>query len=430
MQTAVQHRDQERAHLRLELTIALGLCVLAACPSPPSLAQSKPADRGPVEALQDKLQSGQAQLQQRAGPWGYLPSLLKALDIPIDSQVLVFSKTSLQFDQIGPATPRAIYFNDDTAVGGVQNGRVNEILTSGADGQVAFYTLDTAPSPHPAIKREGFRCMACHATLNKWAAGAIVANVLPQDDGTPIFQTVGQLFELTDSSTPFERRWGGWYVTGRHGAIQHSGNMRLPPDGLVERNPAAGLNVTDLSSLFDVRPYLAPTSDIVALMTLEHQVGAMNRIWILEAQARALNSSGSTQSTEADVNRSIEDLVAYLVGANEAPMASPVTGVSSFSRTFPQRGPFDARGRSLRDFDLKTRLFRYPLSYVIYGRAFNSLDPALRERIYKRLFEVLSGADHSPTFARLTPEGKRAALDILIQTKPDLPDYYRQPGVG
>jgi hypothetical protein len=378
-----------------------------------------------VEVLQDKLQSGQTQLQQGSLTWGYLPGLLKALDIPVDSQVLVFSKTSLQFDQIGPATPRAIYFNDDTAVGGVQGGRVNEILTSGADGQIAFYTLDTAPSAHPAIKREGFRCMACHATLNKWAAGGIVANVLPQDDGTPIFETVGQLFELTDSSTPFERRWGGWYVTGRSGAIQHNGNNRLPPDGLVERNPAAGLNVTDLSSRFDVRPYLTPTSDIVALMTLEHQIGVVDRIWVLQAQARALHGSGAVQSTEADVNRSIEDLVAYLVGAHEAPLASPVTGVSSFTRTFPQRGPFDAHGRSLRDFDLQTRLFRYPLSYMIYSRAFNSLDPAVRQRVYKRLFEVLSGADRSAAFARLTPESKRAALEILTETKPDLPDYYR-----
>ena len=415
--------------MRREFKIALGLCILAACPSPPSLAQSQPADPGPVEALQERLQSGQTQLQQGSGTWGYLPGLLKALDVPVDSQVLVFSKTSLQFDQISPATPRAIYFNDDTAVGGVQGGRVNEILTSGADGQVAFYTLDTAPSPHPAIKREGFRCMACHATLNKWAAGAIVANVLPQDDGSPLFQTVGQLFAVTDSATPFEQRWGGWYVTGRHGAIQHNGNMRIPPDGLVEPNPTAGLNVTDLSSRFDVRPYLAPTSDIVALMTLEHQIGAMDRIWILQAQARALTSAGPQPSTEADVDRSIEDLVVYLVSAREAPMASPVQGVSSFTRTFPQRGPWDARGRSLRDFELHTRLFRYPLSYVIYGRAFNSLEPAIRERIYKRLFEVLSGADKSPTFARLSPEGKRAALEILTDTKPDLPDYYRRAEV-
>lgn len=413
-------------HFRLELAIIFSLGALVAGPSPSSHAQPQSADRNPVEALQEKLQSGQAQLQQGSGPWGYLPSLLKALDIPIDSQVLVFSKTSLQFDQINPATPRAIYFNDDTAVGGVQGGQLSEIQTSGADGQLAFYSLDTTPSPQPTIKREGLRCVSCHGTLNKWTAGAIIANVLPRDDGTPIFLTVGQLLGVTDSSTPFERRWGGWYVTGRHGALQHNGNMRLPPDGQVEHNPNAGLNVTDLSSRFDVRPYLTPTSDIVALMTLEHQVGAMNRIWTLEAQARALSGSGPQESTEGDVNRSIEDLVAYLVGAHEAPLPSPVSGVSSFTRTFPQRGPWDARGRSLRDFDLQTRLFRYPLSYVIYSRAFNSIEPALRGRIYKRLFEVLSSADQSTDFAGLTPEGKRAALEILTDTKPDLPHYYRE----
>lgn len=415
--------------MRLGPLIAVTLAALAISLGPAPRAQSPPVERDAVQALQDRLQSGQARLEQPLGPWGYLPALLKALNIPTDSQVLVFSKTSLQVDQIGPRTPRAIYFNDDVAVGGVQGGRLSEILTTGPNGLAAFYSLAAAPSDHPTIEHEGELCYSCHATVNTWAAGGIVANVIPQDDGAPLFITADRLFDITDSTTPFDQRWGGWYVSGEHGAMRHNGNVRLAPDSLGELDPKAGLNITDLSLLFDIKPYLEPSSDIVALMTLEHQIGAMDRIWKLQAQARALDGSGPQTSTPAQVDASIEDLVEYLVGAHEAPLPSPVKGVSSFTQTFPQRGPWDAKGRSLRDFDLKTRLFRYPLSYTIYGRAFNSLAPELRERVYKRLFEVLSGADSSPAFARLAPEERRGALEILVATKPDLPAYYRA-GVG
>ena len=410
--------------------IAVCLAALAASLGPASRAQPQPGAGDVVQALNDKVQSGQVRLEAGPGPWGYLPALLKALNIPVDSQVLVFSKTSLQVEQIGPKTPRAIYFNDDVAVGGVQGGRLSEILTTGPNGLAIFYSLPTAPSEHPTIEHEGELCYSCHATVNTWAAGGIVANVIPQDDGAPLFITADRLFDVTDSTTPFDQRWGGWYVAGEHGAMRHNGNVRLAPDGLGDLDPKAGLNVTDLSPLVDVKPYLGPTSDIVALMTLEHQIGAMDRIWKLQAQARALDGSGPQTSTPAQVDASIEDLVEYLVGAHEAPLPSPVKGVSSFTKTFPKRGPWDAKGRGLRDFDLKTRLFRYPLSYTIYGRAFDSLEPQLRERIYKRLFDVLSGADTSPTFARLTPEDRKAALEILIATKPGLPAYFHAPGAG
>jgi hypothetical protein len=154
-------------------------------------------------------------------------------------------------------------------------------------------------------------------------------------------------------------------------------------------------------------------------MTLEHQLGATNRIWKLQAQQHYPLADGVKPATAADIDESIEDLVAYLVGAREAPLSSAVTGVSGFTKTFEARGPRDGRGRGLRDFDLRTRLFRYPLSYTIYSRAFDRLSPALRQRIYARLVEVLSGADKSALYAGLPLEGRRAALEILNATKPD-----------
>lgn len=397
----------------------VGFVALLTLFAPVTRAQPEAACPDPVQCLRQQLQSGEAQLGRADAVWGYLPSLLKALDVPAESQVLVFSKTSLQVDEIGPKTPRAIYFNDDTVVAGVQGGRITEILTSGADGQIAFYSVEAAPTARPQIDPESSTCMGCHGSVNRWAGGMIVANFTILDDGAPLIMRVDRLFDITDSTTPFDQRWGGWYVTGKHGALRHNGNVRLPPGSLEGPDTTDGLNVTDLSSRFDVTPYLAPTSDIVALMTLEHQLGATNRIWKLQAQQHYPLADGVKPATAADIDESIEDLVAYLVGAHEAPLSSAVTGVSGFTKTFETRGPRDGRGRSLRDFDLRTRLFRYPLSYTIYSRAFDRLSPALRQRIYARLVEVLSGADKSELYAGLPLEGRRAALEILNATKPD-----------
>ncbi len=100
-------------------------------------------------------------------------------------------------------------------------------------------------------------------------------------------------------------------------------------------------------------------------------------------------------------------------------------GASTFTETFPKRGPRDKQGRSLRDFDLKTRLFRYPLSYMIYSPAFDGLPEKVRDRVYQRLYEILTGQDNAKTFANLTPETRRAILEIVTATKRGLPDYWR-----
>ena len=66
-------------------------------------------------------------------------------------------------------------------------------------------------------------------------------------------------------------------------------------------------------------------------------------------------------------------MVGYMLFVDEAPMNGPIKGVSTFTKTFPARGPADKQGRSLRDFDLQKRLFKYPLSYMIYTKAFDSM---------------------------------------------------------
>jgi hypothetical protein len=404
--------------------IASGLLAAAV-----SRAQPAAPARNAIENLQHRLDSGELRLQHDERSGGYLPAVLKALQVPVDSQVLVFSKTSLQFMRISPKAPRAIYFNDDTAVGSVQGGGLIEIMTTGVDGKVAFYTLDAAPSVRPEVHREGAACVACHAAADPWAPGLLVANVLPYADGTPVSIEAARMFDLTDATTPFERRWGGWYVTGEHGAMHHNGNVQITQDTGGGLPQTQGLNVTDLSSRFDVGRYLAPTSDIVALMTLEHQIGVINRIWRLEAQLRALDGEGSRKPTAADVDESVDALVATLLGVGEAPLPSPVKGAAGFTQSFAARGPRDSRGRSLRDFDLQSRLFRYPVSYMVYSRAFDGLRPAVRDRVYRRMFDVLSGADGSEQFAMLLPQQRQAALEILRETKPALPTYWRSQHV-
>ncbi len=369
-----------------------------------------------VEQLADRMDRGEVNLEYKA-PWGYLPSLLKELDINIDSQVLVFSRTSLQQDKIGPKTPRAIFFNDTVQVGSVQNGKVFEIVVADAEQGAVFYTLDVNKTVQPKLDRDPQLCLACHSNYN--VAHAFVATVYPGVDGSPAFLG-GDLFKVTDHRTPFEERWGGWYVTGTHGNMKHLGNaVARNPYRPIELETKNTQNLTSLTSKFDVTKYLTPTSDLIALMTLEHQTRAVYYMTALSAQYRSstdMELSPGKRPNDAKLDAAVENLVSYLTFSDEAKLTSPIKGVSTFTQTFPKRGPKDSKGRSLRDFDLKTRIFKYPLSYMIYTDIFDTMHPRAKDRVLRRLYEVLSGPG----------EEKRAALDIVRETKPNLPDYWRQ----
>ena len=202
----------------------------------------------------------------------------------------------------------------------------------------------------------------------------------------------------------------------------------------------AGANVTDLSGKFDVSAYLASSSDLVALMVLEHQVKLHNLITLASYQARiavhyaqAINKAlGEPENTMSETTARrfqgpAEDLVKYMLFVAEAPLGEPVQGTTSFAKEFSARGPRDRQGRSFRDFDLKTRLFRYPCSYLIYSKAFDALPAPVKEYVYRRTWEVLTGKDQSEAYACRTPQERRAILEILRATKPGLPDYWRAP---
>ena len=379
-----------------------------------------------VAKVEAQLEGGRAKLDYAPNGRGYLPAVLKRLDINIDSQVLVFSRTSIQNQRISPGTPRAIYFNDDTAVGYVQNGEVLELSAIDPKQGAVFYSLDTEKSDRPEFARRD-DCLRCHqGAPTMGIPGILVSSVHPAGAGGG--EGHGSAF-VTDGRTAFAERWGGWYVTGTHGSAVHLGNNPQLADPLM---PGGALkegtqNVTSLAGFFDTSRYLAPTSDIVALMTLEHQTRMTNLMTRIGWDARIALREGKgvlDAPTRDRINGEIEEMVGYMLFADEEPLKQPVAGVSTFTKSFATRGPRDAKGRSLRDFDLQKRLFRYPLSYLVYSAAFDGMPEMVRSRVYERLYDVLTGKDKSQTFAGISPEDREAVLEIVRGTKPKLPDYW------
>src|ERR1035438_6377034 len=393
-------------------------------PDPPPIQYGDIPVDDPVARLAKQIESGNAKLEYASGGLGYLPSLLKNLNINVDSQVLVFSKTSFQLPKISPQAPRALFFNDNVAVGSVQGGDVLELAALDPRQGVTFYTLDVKRPGKPTSDRRS-DCLQCHqGTTTLGIPGIMITSVYPSGDGTPAFRGAAL---ATDHRSPFGDRWGGWYVTGIMGSERHMGNA-VAHDSAQPRNldRTGAQNLLSLGRRFDATNYLAKTSDIVALMTLEHQTRMTNLMIRSAWDARVAMLKGALDSEASQrIDGDVEAMVAYMLFTDETKIYDPIQGVSSFTVTFPQRGPRDRQGRSLRDFDLQTRMFKYPLSYMIYSETFDSMPDVVRERVYRRLYDVLTGKDTSKTFARLSEDDRLAIFEILLVTKAGLPAYWK-----
>jgi hypothetical protein len=370
----------------------------------------------PIAALQQRLDAGQERLVYEPGH-GYLRSVLDKLRVPISSQTLVFSKTSFQYRRIAPDHPRALYFNDDVYVGQVHDGKVLEFISFDPRQGAIFYILDEQQADRPTFQRAELDCTQCHvAAATRGVPGVLVRSVFPNPTGT---QAAFAPSFITGHQSPLRERFGGWYVTGSHGRARHMGNaVVLDKERPEAIDREAGANVLDLSSRLDTSRYLSPHSDIVAQLVQAHQTQLHNLITQTNYQTRlALHSGAPAEQYE----RPAEELVRYLLFADEAPLDDPVRGTSGFAEEFAARGPRDPKGRSLRDFDLRTRLFTYPCSYLIYSEAFDAIPDPARSYVYRRLLDVLTGRDTSGAFARLSAADRQAVLEILIATKPGLP---------
>jgi len=349
----------------------------------------------------------------------------------------VFSKTSSQRDQTSPQTPRAVYFTDNISVAWAPGAPVIDLAAVDPNRGPIFYTLDQNPGTPPRFTRRS-DCMQCHLgpkTLN--VPGLLVRSYYTASDGTPLATVAGF---VSGHNSPLRERWGGWYVSGTHAGDVHLGNsFATDPDHPERVDVVSGANVTDLRGRFDTARYLSPHSDLVALLVLEHQVRMQNLItranfetrYALDELARAGSPSGATVTggsgwPQQRVALAGEMLLEYLLLRNEAALRGPVTGSSAFAAEFARGGPRVSKGRSLRQFDLQTRLFRHPCSFLIYSAAFDALPLEMKTYLWRRLEQILTGQDRSAAYASLTAQDRQAVFEILRETKPEFAAWLRK----
>jgi len=386
--------------------------------APVKYNEQTPAD--PVAQLQHRLSTGETKLVYDE-EFGYLPALLDALKIPRSSQGLVFSKTSLQIAFITPDNPRAIYFNDDVYVGYVPGAPALEVASVDPKLGGVFYRFDNEETRRPHFVRDQ-DCLRCHgAERTMGVPGFVVRSIGTDQTGQIDSQT-----EVTniDHCTPLADRWAGWYVTGTHGAQAHRGNLvGAKAFARAEKEPNYLGNLADLREFISVKKYLRPTSDIVALLVLEHQAKMHNYITRLSYETQQMMAMyGHIRYLKQQENAFLR----YLLFTEEAPLTAPVSGDPQYAQAFTAVGPFDSKGRSLREFDLQTRLFKHPCSFLIYSDQFDAMPAVMHDELLHRLHTILTGEDRDPQFAQLGDQERRTILEILRDTKPNLPSYWRE----
>ena len=232
---------------------------------------------------------------------------------------------------------------------------------------------------------------------------------------------------LVDHRTPLAQRWGGWFVTGNHGAppyggLSHMGNVTTTLKGTADiASTSNEVLIEWLNSDAAARAYLSRESDIAALMVFDHQMHAINLLTRLNWETRVAADGGVPDFAAGTLRDLVDETVDYFLFVGEAPPPARLTPSAGFAQRFAARAPRDRHGRSLRDLDLEHRLLRYPCSYMIDSQAFAALPQAARDAIYARMSAILSGRDAGAKYAHLSPEDRRAIAEILRATKSDAP---------
>jgi hypothetical protein len=348
---------------------------------------------------------------------GYLLSVLDALGVPAESQLLVFSKTGVQSAYTNPKNPRALYFNESVAVGYIAGAPVLEIAAHDPQQGVVFYTVDQAAAAPTFTRRTS--CLSCHVSASTLdVPGFLSRSSTVGDDGTVLLQ-LGATNDV-DHTTPHPDRWGGYFVTSEVASVgyatrAHLGNITF-----------AGLGSTSnqvfmdwVNSAPEDRGYLSAASDNVALLVFDHQMRANNLLTRLNWEARVAASDATAIASDAKVRSLVNALADYLLFVGETPLPLPLTPRIGFAEHFQARIPKDRQGRSFGQLNVETRLLRYPCSYMVYSDAFDGLPPAVKTAVYRRMLDILSGSDTRAAYARLKADDRRAILEILRETKPD-----------
>jgi hypothetical protein len=406
---------------RLALLPAL-FCTAAALPEPDFRDLDRPpheyhtrTPRDRFTRLKDDLESGRLALDQ-SSERGFVISLLQALEIPVTSQMLVFSTTSLQLRLITPENPRALYFNEDIYIGWVPGGRI-EVVGLDPELGAVFYIFDPPRLGQPVRVERSEKCMKCHAADDtNHVPGLVVKSVVPGPTGGSL---TAFRIEQTGHGIPFDQRFGGWYVTGSN----HLGAW----ENAIGRFSAGQLlkTVIEPGTRFDFDRYPVATSDVLPQLLHEHQAGFVNRV--VEAGYRArtylfADGENLTPGHAALLDEQAQIVTRYLLFAEEAPL--PPGGIqtdATYRADFLKKRRATADGLSLKDFDLQTRMFRHRCSYMIYSPVFATLPPAMKQRIYTRLASALSTEKPETEYAYLPEPEKKAIRAILLATLTDLP---------
>lgn len=384
--------------------------------APPHLySQRIPQDR--FTKLKEGFESGKIPLD-RTSEKAFVVSLLKALEIPVSSQMLVFSTTSLQLSLISPSNPRALYFNEDVYVGWVPGGRI-EIVSLDPEIGGIFYIFDVPKESRPIRIERSERCINCHiGEETGHVPGLTIKSVVPGPSGGSL--TAYRINQM-GHSIPFEQRFGGWHVTGKHGITNHWGNLtgRFVDGSLTKRPNPPG-------ERFSFDRYPVATSDILPQLLHEHQAGFVNRVVEASYRARTILHAKKGELTalqNQELDEQAEIVTRYLLFADEAPLPAPIEGDPAFREDFLRTKRADSSGTSLKDFDLGSRLFKHRCSYMIYSPLFQALPTDLRNRVYARMHGAL-GADERPGFSYLSSAEKLAIRRILKATLPNLPSHW------
>lgn len=385
-------------------------------------------DRPTTDVVADlikKMDDGAVTLKWQ-GYSGYLNSVMDALHVPVTTQSVVFSKTSLQQHLISPSNPRAIYYTDNVFVGYIRDAPLLEIAALDPRQGMVFYALQQLEFEEPKIVRAD-ACLSCHETKESLGVPGVLARSIAVGNGG---QTLPQAAPIeSDHRTPFNERWGGWFITGSTGRTVHMGNTLFSGTGSTARASQAPPQLRSLEGKFEADGYPSKYSDVAAVMTLNHQVRMINLLTRVGYETRvALDQQQRDPRSAAAANRLVAadaaELVDYLLFVDEAPLPEKFESTSGFRQEFERGGVADKKGRSLKQLNLETRLLRYPCSYMIYSPAFDGLPGATKDAIYARMWDVLSGKAREQKYARLTPQLRAAIVEILRDTKPGLPAYF------
>lgn len=410
-----------RSLLILFCTVLLCAKRIDAAPAPqehdlPPHRYSERTPRDRFTLLKADLESGRLALDHSSEK-AFVASLLAALDVPVSSQMLVFSNTSLQLRLISPANPRALYFNEELYVGWVPGGRI-EILSLDPELGAIFYIFDVPRDGRPLRAERSDRCMNCHVGPDtRQVPGLVVKSVLPGSRGGSL-DAFRQ--EETGHAIPFDQRFGGWYVTGQHGITQHRGNI------IGQRSTGSlAQNVVNPGERFDFARYPAAASDVLPQLLHEHQAGFVNRVVAASYQARTLlHQSGNAlpDAAAATLDLLAREITRYLLFADEVPLPpGGIGGDAAFKADFLRPRRSASNGASLKDFDLRTRFFQHRCSYMIYSRIFEALPPQLKQRVFDRLGRALSVENKDAEYAYLPASEKRLIRGILRETLSGLP---------